>query len=229
MGMPRARILASMSGRSIGLSEELHAYLMGVGVREPEVLAALRADTADHPQASMQIAPEEGALLAMLVRLIGAGRVLEIGTFTGYSSTAMALALQPGGRITCCDISEEFTARARQAWRDAAVEDRVDLRIGPALESLAELEAEGASFDLAFIDADKPNYAGYYEACLRLVRPGGLICIDNVLWSGRVADPFDTDPSTEAIRALNEAIAIDERVDVATIPIADGLTIARIR
>ena len=218
-----------MSGRSIGLSEELHAYLMGVGVREPEVLTALRADTADHPQASMQIAPEEGALLAMLVRLVGAGRVLEIGTFTGYSSTAMALALPPGGRITCCDISEEFTARARRVWADAAVEDRVELRIGPALESLAALEAEGASFDLAFIDADKPNYAGYYEACLRLVRPGGLICIDNVLWSGRVADPSDTDPSTEAIRALNDAIAIDERVDVATVPIADGLTIARIR
>ncbi|MEO8247231.1 MAG: class I SAM-dependent methyltransferase [Chloroflexota bacterium] len=218
-----------MSGRSIGLSEELHAYLMRVGVREPEVLATLRADTADHPQAQMQIAPEEGALLAMLVRLLGAERILEIGTFTGYSSTAMALALPPGGRITCCDISAEFTARARQAWADAAVEDRVELRIGPAVETLATLEAEGASFDMAFIDADKPGYPAYYEACLRLVRPGGLICIDNVLWSGRVADQTDTDASTETIRAVNAAIADDPRVDVVMLPVADGVTLARVR
>ena len=218
-----------MSGRSIGLSEELHAYLMRVGVREPPVLAELRADTADHPQAQMQIAPEEGALLAMLVRLVGAERILEIGTFTGYSSTAMALALPPGGRITCCDISAEFTARARQAWADAAVEDRVELRIGPAVETLAALEAEGASFDMAFIDADKPGYPAYYEACLRLVRPGGLICIDNVLWSGRVADVTDTDASTETIRAVNAAIADDPRVDVVMLPVADGVTLARVR
>ncbi len=218
-----------MSGRSIGLSEELHAYLMRVGVREPKVLTDLRADTADHPQAQMQIAPEEGALLAMLVRLVGAERILEIGTFTGYSSTAMALALPPGGRITCCDISAEFTARARQAWSDAAVEDRVELRIGPAVDSLAALEAEGASFDMAFIDADKAGYPDYYEACLRLVRPGGLICIDNVLWSGRVADGTDTDASTETIRAVNAAIADDPRVDVAMLPVADGVTLARVR
>ena len=218
-----------MSGRSIGLSEELHAYLMRVGVREPQVLANLRADTAEHPQAQMQIAPEEGALLAMLVRLVGAERILEIGTFTGYSSTAMALALPPGGRITCCDISAEFTARARQAWADAAVEDRVELRIGPAVETLAALEAEGASFDMAFIDADKPGYPAYYEACLRLVRPGGLICIDNVLWSGRVCDVTDTDASTETIRAVNAAIADDPRVDVVMLPVADGVTLARVR
>jgi predicted O-methyltransferase YrrM len=218
-----------MSGRSIGLSEELHAYLMRVGVREPEVLATLRADTADHPQAQMQIAPEEGALLAMLVRLVGAERILEIGTFTGYSSTAMALALPPGGRITCCDISAEFTARARKAWADAAVEDRVELRIGPAVETLAALETEGASFDMAFIDADKAGYPDYYEACLRLVRPGGLICIDNVLWSGRVADRTDTDASTETIRAVNATIADDPRVDVAMLPVADGVTLARVR
>lgn len=218
-----------MSGRSIGLSEDLHAYLMRVGVREPADLARLREDTADHPQANMQIAPEEGALLAMLVRLIGAERILEIGTFTGYSSTAMALALPPGGRITCCDISEEFTARARQAWAEAGVEERVELRIGPAIETLAALESEGASFDLAFIDADKPGYLDYYDACLRLVRPGGLVCLDNVLWSGRVADPDDTDPATEAIRRVNALIAVDPRVDVAMVPIADGLTLARVR
>lgn len=218
-----------MSGRSIGLSEELHAYLMRVGVREPADLARLREDTAGHPQASMQIAPEEGALLAMLVRLIGAERILEIGTFTGYSSTAMALALPPGGRIVCCDISDEYTARARQAWAEAGVEDRVELRIGPAIETLAALEGEGASFDLAFIDADKPGYLDYYDACVRLVRPGGLVCLDNVLWSGRVADPDDTDPATEAIRTVNALIAVDPRVDVAMVPIADGLTLARVR
>jgi predicted O-methyltransferase YrrM len=218
-----------MAGRSIQLSPELHAYLVRVGVREPAVLAELRHDTASHPQAQMQIAPEEGALLALLVRLTGAERILEIGTFTGYSSTAMALALPPGGSVTCCDISEEFTARARQAWRDAGVEERVELRIGPAVETLEHLIEEGATFDLAFIDADKPSYAAYYEACVALVRPGGLICIDNVLWSGRVADPADSDASTEAIRAINARVAADERVDVAMVPIADGLTLARVR
>lgn len=222
-------MLQPMSGRSIGLSDELHAYLMRVGVREPADLARLRDDTADHPQANMQIAPEEGALLAMLVRLLGAERILEIGTFTGYSSTAMALALPPGGRITCCDISEEFTARARRAWAEAGVEDRVELRLGPAVDTLAALEDEGASFDLAFIDADKQSYLAYYEGCLRLVRPGGLICIDNVLWDGRVADPADADESTEAIRAVNAHVAADPRVDVAMVPIADGLTLARVR
>jgi predicted O-methyltransferase YrrM len=218
-----------MSGRSIGLSPELHDYLLRVGVREPAVLGELRAHTASHPQAQMQIAPEEGALLAMLVRLTGAERILEIGTFTGYSSTAMALALPPGGTVTCCDISEEFTARARQAWREAGVDERVELRIGPAVETLEALLAEGSLFDMAFIDADKPNYAAYYEACVALVRSGGLICIDNVLWSGRVADPANSEDSTEAIRAINARIATDERVDVAMVPIADGLTLARVR
>ncbi len=218
-----------MSGRSIGLSPELHDYLMRVGVREPAVLEGLRTDTASHPQAQMQIAPEEGALLALLARLTGARRILEIGTFTGYSSTAMALALPPGGAVVCCDISEEFTARARQAWRDAGVDERVELRIGPAVETLEGLLAEGVPFDMAFIDADKPNYGAYYEACVALVRPGGLICIDNVLWSGRVADAADTDASTKAIRAINARIASDERVDVAMVPIADGLTLARVR
>jgi predicted O-methyltransferase YrrM len=218
-----------VAGRSIGLSAEIHDYLMEVGVREAAVLHDLRADTATHPQGQMQIAPEEGALLAMLVRLTGATRVLEIGTFTGYSSTAMALALPPGGMVTCCDISEEFTARARQAWHDAGVEERVELRIGPAVETLERLLEDGATFDLAFIDADKPSYGAYYEACVALVRPGGLICIDNVLWSGRVADPADTDASTEAIRAINARVAADQRVDVAMVPIADGLTLARVR
>jgi predicted O-methyltransferase YrrM len=179
----------------------------------------------------MQIAPEEGAFLALLVRILGARKVLEIGTFTGYSSTAMALALPADGRIICCDISKEWTDVARRAWTDAGVADRVDLRLGPALETLEQLLASGeaGSFGLAFIDADKANYAGYYEAALQLVRPGGLIAIDNVLWSGRVADPAESDESTVAIRELNDAIAADERVDVSMIPLADGLTLARVR
>jgi O-methyltransferase len=220
-----------MSNASIGLDERLHAYLLEVGVREPEVLRRLREETAALPEHGMQIAPEEGAFLAFLVRVIGARRILEIGTFTGYSSTAMALALPPDGRIVCCDVSREWTDVARRAWTDAGVADRVDLRLGPALETLDQLLATGeaGSFDLAFIDADKGSYAGYYEAALRLVRSGGLIAIDNVLWSGRVADPSDTDENTNAIRALNDAIAADERVDVAMVPIADGLTLARVR
>ena len=219
-----------MSSGSIGLSQELNAYLERVGVREPDVLRSLREETALMPQAQMQIAVEEGALLSLLVQLLGARRILEVGTFTGYSSTAMALAMPADGRIVCCDISREFTDVARLAWSAAGVDDRIELRLGPALGTLDDLLQEGASasFDLAFIDADKANYAGYYERALRLVRPGGLIAIDNVLWSGRVADPADTDADTEAIRALNEAIAVDERVDVAMVPIADGVTLARV-
>jgi O-methyltransferase len=220
-----------MSNRSIGLSEELHAYLVQVGVREPEVLVQLRVETASLPQAGMQIAPEEGALLAMLVRLTGATRCLEIGTFTGYSSTAMALALPPEGRMVCCDVSREWTDIARRTWASAGVDDRIELRLGPATETLETLLAEGGNgtFDLAFIDADKVNYDAYLEACLRLVRRGGLITIDNVLWSGRVADPSVDDPDTVAIRALNAKLAVDERVDVAMLPVADGLTLARVR
>jgi predicted O-methyltransferase YrrM len=220
-----------MSNASIGLDERLHSYLLEVGVREPEVLRRLRDETAAMPESNMQIAPEEGAFLGLLVRILGARKVLEIGTFTGYSSTAMALALPADGRIVCCDVSKEWTDVARRAWTDAGVADRVDLRLGPALDTLEQLLASGeaGSFDLAFIDADKANYAGYYEAALQLVRPGGLIAIDNVLWSGRVADPAETDESTVAIRELNDAIAADERVDVSMIPLADGLTLARVR
>ena len=220
-----------MSNASIGLDEKLHAYLLEVGVREPEVLRRLREETAALPQSGMQIAPEEGAFLALMVRLSGAARILEIGTFTCYSSTAMALAMPADGRIVCCDVSREWTDIARRAWTDAGVADRVDLRLAPALETLEQLLAAGeaGTFDLAFIDADKANYAGYYEGALRLVRSGGLIAIDNVLWSGRVADPSVTDEDTNAIRALNDAIAADERVDVAMTPIADGLTLARVR
>jgi caffeoyl-CoA O-methyltransferase len=220
-----------MSNASIGLDERLHAYLVEVGVREHEVLRRLREETAALPESRMQIAPEEGAFLALLVRILGARKILEIGTFTGYSSTAMALALPADGRIICCDLSREWTDVARRAWADAGVADRIDLRLGPALESLEQLFAAGeeGSFDLAFIDADKANYSGYYEGALRLVRQGGVIAIDNVLWSGRVADPDANDEDTNAIRALNDDIAADERVDIAMLPLADGLTLARVR
>ena len=220
-----------MSNASIGVDEKLHAYLLEVGVREHEVLRRLREETAALPESRMQIAPEEGAFLALLVRILDARKVLEIGTFTGYSSTAMALALPADGRIICCDLSKEWTDVARRAWADAGVADRIDLRLGPALDSLEQLFAAGeeGSFDLAFIDADKANYAGYYEAAVRLVRQGGVIAIDNVLWSGRVADPGVNDEDTNAIRALNDAIASDDRVDIAMLPLADGLTLARIR
>jgi predicted O-methyltransferase YrrM len=220
-----------MSKGSIGLSDELNAYLIEVGAREPEVLARLREETEVMPQAGMQIAVEQGALLAMLVKLLGGRRILEVGTFTGYSSTAMALALPPDGRIVCCDVSEEFTAVARRTWAAAGVEAKVELRLAPALETLeALLAADGAgSFDLAFIDADKTNYRGYVEGALLLVRPGGLIAIDNVLWSGRVIDASETDEDTQAIRDLNADLATDERFDLAMVPIADGLTLLRVR
>lgn len=220
-----------MSNRSIGLSDELHAYLLGVGVREPEALRRIRERTASLPEHNMQIAPEQGAFMALLVRLSGARRCLEVGTFTGYSSTAVALALPPDGHLVCCDASREWTDLARQAWTDAGVADRIELRIGPAVDTLETLLAEGGagSFDFAFIDADKPSYDTYVEQALRLVHPGGLIAIDNTLWSGRLTDPSDTQAGTEAIRALNAKLATDERVDLVLVPIGDGLTLLRVR
>ena len=216
-----------MSNRTLNLTDDLVAYVRRHGVREHPVLARLREDTAQMPMAQMQIAPEQGAFMALLVQLVGATRILEIGTFTGYSSTAMALALPPDGSITCLDVSEEWTDRARGAWLDAGVADHVELRIGPAAESLRELEDN--TYDLAFIDADKTGYDDYYEGCLRVVRSGGLILIDNVLQAGRVADEAADDENVTAIRALNAKIASDERVDMTLLPIADGLTMARVR
>jgi predicted O-methyltransferase YrrM len=218
-------------GSTDWLSDALRDYIAITGIREHPVLTRLREETQRLPRASMQVAPEEGALLAQLVRLIGARRVLEVGTFTGYSSTAMALALPPDGRIVCCDLNEEWTDVARRAWADAGVADRTELRLGPAVATLDALLAAGetGSFDLAFIDADKPSYDAYYERALQLVRSGGLVCIDNTLWSGRVADPSVTDESTTSIRALNAKIAADERVDPVIVPVGDGLTLARVR
>jgi len=220
-----------MADLTIDLTPAVHEYLLRHGVREPDVLRRLRERTASLPQHRMQIAPEQGAFMALLARLIGARRALEIGTFTGYSSTVVALALPADGRMVCCDVSREWTDIAREAWAEAGVADRVELRLGPATKTLEALLGEGVegTFDFAFIDADKPSYDAYYERCLRLVRRGGLIAIDNVLWSGRVADPSETDDGTNAIRALNAKIATDERVDVSMLPIRDGLTLARIR
>jgi predicted O-methyltransferase YrrM len=217
--------------RAIGLSQELREYVVRHGIREHPVLTGLREENQRERAGSMQVAPEEGALLALLVRLMGARRVLEVGTYTGYSSTAIALALPPDGRIVCCDVSREWTDIARAAWADAGVADRVDLRLGPAAETLDALLAAGeaGTFDLAFIDADKSGYDDYYERALRLVRSGGLIAIDNVLWSGRVADPSVQDDDTRAIRALNEKVASDERVDPVMTSVADGLTLALVR
>ena len=216
-----------MSNRTLTLTDDVVDYVRRVGVREHPVLARLREETAQMPMSQMQIAPEQGAFMALLVKLVGARQILEIGTFTGYSSTAMALALPADGRIVCCDVSREWTDVARRAWTDAGVQDRVDLRIAPATETLASLDDD--SFDLAFIDADKPSYDAYYEGCLRVVRPGGLILLDNTLQGGRVADPSADDDNVRAIRALNDTIAGDERVDMVLLPLADGLTMARVR
>ena len=216
-----------MANRTLAMTDDLVAYLREVGVREHPVLAALRDDTARLPEHGMQIAPEQGAFMSLLVRVTGARRILEIGTFTGYSSTAMALALPEDGTMTCLDVSREWTDRARRAWEDAGVSDRVDLRIGPAVDSLSALPSD--HYDLAFIDADKPGYDAYYEGCLRVVRPAGLILIDNVLQGGHVVDLAENGESVRAIRALNAKIATDDRVDHVLLPLADGLTLARRR
>jgi predicted O-methyltransferase YrrM len=211
------------------LPEPLEQYLFDALSPRTAVQERLRKETQALPQAGMQIGPDQGLFLGLLVRMLDARRVVEVGTFTGYSALAMAMALPPGGRVLCCDISEEFTAIARRYWKEAGVADRIDLRLGPATETLGRLlEQEGAgSQDLAFIDADKPSYDAYYEACLRLVRPGGIIAIDNVLWSGRVADPSVTDANTSALRALNAKIRDDRRVDAVVLSVGDGLTLAR--
>ncbi len=220
-----------MSSRTLNLTKAVHAYLLEHGVRESAALAELRERTAALEAARMQISPEQGAFMALLVQLLGARRTLEVGTFTGYSALAVAEALPADGTITACDTSEEWTAMAVAAWRSAGVEQMIDLRLAPALETLKALldggEADG--YDFMFIDADKANYDGYYEFGLRLVRPGGLIAVDNVLWGGSVADDQRQDTDTRAIRALNDKIRDDDRVDAVMLPIGDGLTLARRR
>ena len=220
-----------MTSTTKGRPDDIHAYIERLGYREPAILARLREETAAHPEAHMQIAPEQGAILALLTELVGARQCLEIGTFTGYSSLAVALALPADGRLVCCDVSAEYTATARRYWAEAGVADRVDLRLGPAVETLDALLASGGAdtFDLAFIDADKTAYAAYWERCLRLVRRGGLIVLDNMLFHGRAVDPRPGDENGAAINAMNAQIAADERVSFVLLGIADGMTIARRR
>jgi predicted O-methyltransferase YrrM len=220
-----------MPKRNIELTDKLDDYLLGVSLRENDVQRRLREETARLPMAGMQIAPDQGQLMALLARLVGARNCLEIGTFTGYSALTVALALPPDGRIIACDVNPDTTAVAQRYWREAGVADKIELKLAPALETLDALLAarQEGRFDFAFIDADKENYDAYYERVLRLLRPGGLIVIDNVLWGGAVGDPRVKDPETLALRALNQKLHRDERVDLALLPLADGITLARKR
>ena len=220
-----------MSNRTITMTDDLYAYLLDASLREPPLLKRLRDETARLAEARMQISPEQGQFMQLLVKLLGARRCVEVGVFTGYSSLAVAIALPADGHLLACDVSEEFTAVARRYWREAGVEQKIELVLAPALATLdARLKAgEAGAYDFAFIDADKANYPGYYERVLKLLRPGGLVAVDNVLWSGRVLDADDRSEDTTAIRAFNKALHRDERIDLALLPIGDGLTLARKR
>jgi predicted O-methyltransferase YrrM len=219
-----------MTAKSTFVDQAIQEYIIDGVVREQPILRELREATVRHPQARMQIGPEQGQLMQLLARLIGAQRYLEIGVFTGYSSLAVALALPADGYVLACDVSEEFTGMARRYWDAAGVAGKIDLRVAPALETLARVRAQGiAPFDMAFIDADKQNVLEYYERALELVRPGGLVLVDNVLWSGDVLDASTTDANTRALRAVTMKAAADERVDVTLLPVCDGLLIARKR
>ncbi len=217
-----------MANRTLGLSDALYRYLLDTSLREPEILQRLRAATEKEEMAEMRSAPEQGQLMALLLKLIGARRVIEVGTYTGYATLWMALALPGDGEVITCDISARWTFVARRFWEEAGVQDKVRLYLRPALETLDELleRGEAGQFDFAFIDADKVHYESYYERCLALIRPGGLIVVDNVLWGGSVADPEKQDASTRAIRSFNEVLKDDSRVEVCMLPIADGLTLA---
>lgn len=220
-----------MTLRTVDLSPALGDYVLEVGGREPEVAARLRARTAGMPHAGMQIAADQGNVMALLVELLGVRRAVEVGTFTGYSALRVALALPDDGELVCCDVSTEYTDVGRPFWEEAGVAGRIDLRIAPAIETLDGLLAAGwaGTVDFMFIDADKSNYGAYYDRGLELVRQGGLIAVDNVLWLGHVIDPADDSADTEAIRALNARIRADERVSMAMLAIGDGLTLVRKR
>jgi caffeoyl-CoA O-methyltransferase len=220
-----------VSNRTIRLDERTYEYLLAHSLREDPALAKLRAETASHPKVNMQIAPEQGQFMQMLVRLTGARRAIEVGVFTGYSSLAVMLAMPPDGRLLALDVSEEYTAIASRHWQAAGVADRVELVIGPAQDTLdARIRAgEARQYDFAFIDADKTGYLAYYERLLKLLRPGGLIVVDNTLWSGEVANPGNREADTMALRKFNDALHKDPRVDLALLPVGDGLTLARIR
>ncbi len=220
-----------MSSTTLGLEDTLLAYLRNHSLREPEVLKQLREETLKLPLGVMQVSPEQGQFMALLVRITGATRIVEIGTFTGYSSLVMALALPDSGKLIACDISEDYTNTARQYWQKAGVGDRIELKLAPALETLDALLASGqtGTFDMAFIDADKTEYIGYYERCLQLLKSGGLILVDNVLWGGRVARSEVEDSDTNTLRQFNDLLHQDERIGLSMLPVGDGLTIARKR
>ena len=217
--------------RHLPLDARLYDYIVGHSLRDHPALAELRRVTAGMEHGGMQIGPDQGQFMQLLVKLLGARNCIEVGVFTGYSSLAVALALPPGGRIVACDVSAEWTAIGRKHWKMAGVEDKIDLRLGPATATLDALLAAGGAgtYDFAFIDADKPNYLAYYERCLELLRAGGLIAIDNTLWSGDVANPGKSDGNTVALRAFNDALHLDERIDLALLPVGDGVTLARKR
>lgn len=220
-----------MSNRTISMTDRLYDYLLKVSLHEPPILDRLRAETARHPHHNMQISPEQGQFMRLLVRMMDAKRCLEVGVFTGYSSLCVALALPDDGRIIACDVSEEFTAVARRYWKEAGVERKIELRLAPAVETLDKMlkNGEQGRYDFAFIDADKGNYLNYYERVLKLLRPGGLMAVDNVLWSGSVIDRKDKSGDTVAIRKFNEALHADNRIELSLVPIGDGLTLARKR
>jgi caffeoyl-CoA O-methyltransferase len=220
-----------MCPRTLQLTDAIREYWLRAMLREPEILARLRRDTAGMPGAGMQIAPEQGQLLGLLAEVVGARRTLDIGVFTGYSSLAVALVLPTEGRLVACDINPEWTRIAERYWQAAGVSHKIELRLGPAQETLEALlrEGESGTFDFAFVDADKGNYPRYYSLCLTLLRPGGLIAIDNALWQGAVADETRQDDDTRAIRALNAEVAGDPRVSMSLVPMGDGLLIARKR
>lgn len=220
-----------MSTRTLPLDDQLYSYLQGVSLREPPAFRRCRMETAELPMSSMQIAPEQGQFLHLQARLIGAERAIEIGSFTGYSGLWIASALPPGGCMVACDINEEWTSRARHYWEEAGVMDRIELCLAPAMQTLDRLieNDEAGHYDFVFIDADKETYASYYERALTLLRPGGLIAIDNVLWNGKVADLAVDDPDTRSIRHLNKKLHEDQRIDLSMVPVGDGVTLCRKR
>jgi len=217
-----------MSNFTFTLPAELQTYIHAHSLRDSDLLRELRDVTAKDPMSRMQISPEQGQFMALLVRLMNAKRCIEVGVFTGYSSLSVALALPEDGRIVACDVSEEWTSVGKRFWEKAGIAHKIDLKLAPATETLDKLLADGqaGTYDFAFIDADKTNYLNYYERCLKLMRKGGLIAIDNTLWSGSVADPANTTPDTVAIRQLNDALHRDERIHLSLLPIGDGLTLA---
>jgi len=220
-----------MTRRTIEINHDLYDYLLSVSLREPRTMRQLRDETAGLPSANMQMAPDQAQLLGLLVELMGARRCLEIGTFTGYSTLAVAAVLPADGTVVACDVSDEWTQIARRHWQEAGVLKKIDLRLAPAVDTLQALVANGeaGTFDFALIDADKENYGCYYELCLELLRAGGLVAIDNVLWDGQVIDQSVSDDETTAIREFNSALHVDSRVSLSLVPIGDGMTLARKR